>query len=180
MKIPGIRKLQAETRLNISVISIDSVLRPAHVVEYSEFGNSWLYTNTTIPLETLVDRTYFSVPYLYAKRDALAYDESFQHWRYGAGNKNASSTDSDRSSNQRESSRFEHNFDFDISERVYPAFLNGHQIDEIDAYLKNRYSEMQHSDKDELEGYAWYELNDQIAELNHQYHTDEAWDEEEM
>jgi hypothetical protein len=151
-------------KLNMSIISINNVIRPACLIQYTESGNNWSYNNMTIGLNDLDKCVFYSVPYLYAKRDSLAYENSYQHWKYKNDNKttksNSNSSSNNNSSSTSSSSNAYGNFSFhnssrsrnaitvqerciggfDISEKVYGAFLNEVEINEVDSYLKSRFN----------------------------------------
>jgi hypothetical protein len=172
--------------LNMSIISIDTVYRPAFMIKYAESGNNWEYNpmNITTNITELETFIFYSIPYLYTKRDSLAYDNSYQHWRYGndtttGGTGITSSTrrisnlkptigvNSSGSSiftkptisttSSKHVSRI-----LEISDNVYTAFLNEDEIEQVDEYLKHRFSDMRN----------------QVSNDDHDGNVDDASDDE--
>jgi hypothetical protein len=134
-------------KLNMSIISINTVIRPAFLIQYSDIGNYWSYDHikVTIKLNDLIQYRFYSIPFLYAKRDSLSYENSYQHWRYRNDNissnlPNPVSSLGSSSSSSSSSGRSNNAGGFDISEKVYGAFLNEVEINEVDSYLKKRFS----------------------------------------
>jgi hypothetical protein len=141
---------RTKLELFMQIVPVESVYRPAHLINYSETGNNWDYKIETLKIRELTTIRFYSVPFLYAKRDTIQYSTNYTHWKYGTSINYSDNTfkhNQDVQNTGRQNIKDNKHVHADISERVYSAFLEENEINEIDGYLQNRFTNDKNNDK---------------------------------